>query len=155
MAVSASRTQISLRCILFATDFSCCSQTALAEALALSRRYSSALYTVTVVPPDIADRYESPDPFYLRHAAENKMAELVKSGVFRGIEHHELVKEEAGFVAEVLFDLINKLDVDLIALATHGRGGIKKLALGSVAETIVSPQQYLWVDSGSGRRPSV
>ena len=138
MPLLASQTHIALRNILLATDFSSCSQTALTHALGLSRRYGSTLYTVSVVPPDIADRYQSPDPFYLRHSAENKMADLVKSGVFEGIEHHERVREEAGFVAEALLDLIDKFDIDLIVLGTHGRGGIKKLTLGSVAETIVN-----------------
>jgi len=138
MPLLAFQTDIGLRNILLATDFSSCSETALARALDLCRRYGSTLYTVSVVPPDIADRYQSPDPFYLRHSAEHKMADLVKSGLFQGIEHHELVREDAGFVAEILFDLINKFDIDLVVLGTHGRGGIKKFALGSVAETIVN-----------------
>lgn len=138
MPLLASRTRISLRNILFATDFSSCSETALTHALGLSRRYGSTLYTVSVVPPDIADRYQSPDPFYLRHSAENKMADVAKSGLFQGIEHHELVKEEAGFVSEVLLDLIIELDIDLVVLGTHGRNRVKKLVLGSVAEAIVN-----------------
>jgi nucleotide-binding universal stress UspA family protein len=136
MRVLAPATQISFQNILFAADFSPCSGTALQHALGLSQRYGSMLYTVSVVPAEISDDVEPPDPFYLRHSAENKMAKLVKSGLFHGIKYHELVKE--GFVLEVLSDLINELDIDLIVLGTHGRGGIKKLVLGSVAEEIVN-----------------
>ena len=135
MVLLASPTRISLRSILFATDFSSCSETALRHALGLSRRYGSALYTVSVVPAEISDYVQPPDPFYLRHSAENKMASLVKSEPFQGIKHYELVEE--GFVSEVVSDLIVKLDIDLVVLGTHGRGGVKKLVLGSVAEGII------------------
>jgi universal stress protein A len=138
MALLGCRTEVSLRRILFATDFSLCSDTALVHALAFSRWFDSTLYTVTTVPPELADPYVSPDPFYLQHSAEVKMEGLLKSGLFQGIQHHELIEEEGGPVAEVLLELTNKLDIHLIVLGTHGRGGIKKLALGSVAETIVN-----------------
>ena len=138
MTLLVSPTHVSLRNVLFATDFSSFSETALSHVLALSRRYGSTLYTVSVVPPEIVDSYVSPDPFYFRDSAEDKMANLVNSGLFHGIEHHEMVKEEGGFVSEVLLDLIVNLDIDLVVLGTHGRGGIKKLVLGSVAEAIVN-----------------
>jgi nucleotide-binding universal stress UspA family protein len=102
----------------------------------MSRRYGATLYMVSVVPAEISGDVYPPDPFYLRHSAENKMANLVKSELFKGIKHHELVKEGFGFISEVLSELIGRLEIDLIVLGTHGRGGIKKLVLGSVAEEI-------------------
>ena len=127
-------TRISLQNILLATDFSSCSEIALSYALGMSRRYGATLHTVSVVPQEISDDVYPPDPFYLRHSAENKMANLVKPDPFQGIKHHELVKE--GFISEALSELIDRLEIDLIVLGTHGRGGIKKLVLGSVAEEI-------------------
>ncbi len=128
--------RISLQNILLATDFSSCSETALSCAVGMSRRYGATLYTVSVVPAEISDDVQPPDPFYHRHSAENKMADLAKSGLFQGIKHHELVKEGFGFISEVLLELIGRLEIDLVVLGTHGRGGIKKLVLGSVAEEI-------------------
>ena len=132
----ATPIRISLQNILLGTDFSPCSETALSHAIGMSRRYGATLYTVSVVPAEISEDVQPPDPFQLRHSAENKMANLVKSGLFQGIKHHELVKEGEGFVSEVLSDLIGKLEIDLVVLGTHGRGGFKKLVLGSVAEEI-------------------
>jgi nucleotide-binding universal stress UspA family protein len=66
------------------------------------------------------------------------MASLVKSELFQGINHHELVKEGVGFISEVLSELIGRLEIDLIVPGTHGRGGIKRLVLGSVAEEIAN-----------------
>ncbi len=128
--------RISLQNILLATDFSSCSETALSYAIGMSRRYGATLHTVSVVPPDINADVGLPDPLYLRHSAENKMANLVQSDLFQGIKHHELVKEGFGFIPKVLLELITRLEIDLIVLGTHGRGGIKKLVLGSVAEQI-------------------
>ena len=126
---------VSLRNILLATDFSPCSETALAYGSSLSRRHNATLYTVSVVPEEITDYVQPPDPFYFRHSAEKKMANLARLRLLQGIKHQELVKE--GFISEVLPELIGRLGIDLIVLGTHGRGGIKNLVLGSVAEEIV------------------
>lgn len=136
MPVLASRAQVSLRKILFATDFSFCSELALPYGLCLSRRYGATLYTVSVVSAEIPYNFQPPDPFYFRHSAENKLADLATSELFRGIKHLELVKEGFGDVSEVLLELIDRLHIDLIVLGTHGRSSIKKLLLGSVAEEI-------------------
>jgi nucleotide-binding universal stress UspA family protein len=138
MPVLASQTQVSLRKILFADDFSSCSETALRYCLGLSRRYDATLYTVCVVSAEITYDTQPPDPLYLRHCAENKMAKLAASERFQGIKHLELVEEGFGTVSNVLLELIDRLHIDLIVLGTHGRGGIKKVVLGSVAEEILN-----------------
>jgi nucleotide-binding universal stress UspA family protein len=125
---------ISFHNILLATDFSSRSETALSYAIGISRRYGATMYTVSIVPEELSD-VQAPDPLYRRHSIENKMATLAKSDLFQGIKHHELVKE--GFISEVLSELIGRLEIDMIVLGTHGRGGIKKLVQGSVAEEIV------------------
>ena len=127
---------ISLRNIMFATDFSSSSEAALPYAIGLCCRYNSLLNIVSVVPAEICDNAQPPDPFYFRHSAENKMANLVTSELFQGIRHQELVKEGEGEVPQVLSELMQKLEIDLVVLGTHGRGGVKKLLLGSVAEEI-------------------
>ncbi|HUJ94518.1 MAG TPA: universal stress protein [Terriglobales bacterium] len=120
---------------MFATDFSSCLETTLTYGAVLARHYDAALYTVNVVPKEITDHVQPPDPFYIRHSAEKKMANLAGLELLQGIKHREFVKE--GFVPEVLSELIDRLEIDLVVLGTHGRGGIKKLVLGSVAEEIV------------------
>ncbi len=134
MCPLVTATGISLQNILFATDFSACSETALSYAIGMSRRYGARLYTLNVVPREISDDVYPPDPFYLRHSAQIKMANLVKSEPFQGIKHHELVKE--GSILDALSELIGRFVIDLIVLGTHGRGGIKSLVVGSVAEEI-------------------
>ena len=43
---------------------------------------------------------------------------------------------EARFAAEGILAAAERLDVDLIAVASHGRSGIKRAVLGSVAEEV-------------------
>jgi nucleotide-binding universal stress UspA family protein len=138
MVSPGSQNHLALRNILFATDFSSCAETALQYGIGLSRRYDATLYTVSVVSSEITYNVQPPDPFYLRHCAENKMEKIVISGVFQGIKHLELVEEGFGSVSKVLLKLIDRRHIDLIVLGMHGRGGIKKLVLGSVAEEIVN-----------------
>ena len=76
MSSPVASIRVSLRNILLATDFQPCSETALAYGAVLSRRYDATLYTVSVVPEEITDYVQPPDPFYLRHAAEKKMTNL-------------------------------------------------------------------------------
>ena len=42
-----------------------------------------------------------------------------------------------GDPADVIIATANALDVDLIAMATHGRSGIDRIVLGSVAESVL------------------
>ena len=53
----------------------------------------------------------------------------------KDVEHRLLV--ERGQVWDVLASVIQREDVDLLVLGTRGRGGLKKLALGSVAEQVL------------------
>jgi len=59
--------------------------------------------------------------------------------LFQGIKHQEFIKENEGEgdVARVLSELMRHLQTDLVVLGTHGRGGMKKVLLGSVSEEIV------------------
>ncbi len=135
MQSPATSIGVSLRNLLFPTDFSPYSETTLAYGIGLARRYKATLYMVTVVPQEITDYVQPPDPFYLRHSAEKKMASLANLDALQGIRHREFVKE--GSVSETVSELIDRLDIDLVVLGTHGRAGMKKLVLGSVAEEIV------------------
>jgi nucleotide-binding universal stress UspA family protein len=130
---------ISIRNILFATDFSSCSEAALLHAIGVSRRHQGLLSIVSVVSGEICGDAQPPDALYFRHAAEKKMAQLVASEMFQGIKHQEFIKENEGEgdVALVLSELMRGLQPDLAVLGTHGRGGVKKVLLGSVSEEIV------------------
>lgn len=132
------RRPVRLRNILFATDFSSASEAALNYALAIARRYESELYVAHVIRPSAYEQLPVEAavaaPALVRASAEQEMANLLISGRLRGVPHHPLV--ERGELWEVLSAIIQKYDIDLIVVGTHGRTGVKRVVLGSVAEQI-------------------
>ncbi len=133
MPTLAVATRVRLENILFATDFSTCSDAALPYATAIARRYHSTLYIVNVVPP-LPHDFIPPDPTPAAHISTDKMRLFVSTDLLQGIAHKEYV--EHGAIAEVLHELVEKWKIDLIVLGAHGRKGIQKVLLGSVAEDI-------------------
>ncbi len=129
---------VAIRNILFATDFSTTSEAALRFALALAKRYSAAIFVTHVLPAE--PRYElpiepGPDAINPRkqHAKEQFDA-LLASGVLKDVVHEPILR--CGEFWETLQDVISSRAIDLIVTGTHGRQGIGKLLLGSVAEKI-------------------
>lgn len=129
---------VRLRNILFATDFSTASESALGFALAIARRYDSQVFVAHVIRPDVYQMLPAENlPGVLeqvRHYAEQEMANLLISGRLRGIPHQILL--EQGQLWPVLSGMIERNDVDLIVVGTRGRTGAQKLLLGSTAEEI-------------------
>ena len=138
MTLTDSKSRVRLANILWTTDFSSASEAALLYAISIARRYDSQIYMAHVIRPDA---YQLVPPEALatalsqtRRYAEQQMGELLVSGRLRGIPHQVLLGE--GELWTVLSDFIQKHEVDLIVAGTHGRTGVRKLLLGSVAEEI-------------------
>jgi nucleotide-binding universal stress UspA family protein len=124
--------------ILFATDFSPISAMALPYAAAIARRFSSTLYVLHVISAeshaDLSGENRDEILAGLRQQAEQRITALLASSHFQGIAHQVLL--EQGDILPVLSSVAQKQNVDLIVAGTHGRHGLQKLLLGSVAEEI-------------------
>ena len=137
-AIEGVSKKVSLTKILVTTDFSPGSDRALDYALALARRYDARIYLTHVLAPD-PFLYAEPalaEATYekVRQAAEQGMADILVSGKLRGVPHE--VRLEEGNTWPVLAKLIEKHEIDLVVTATHGRGKVQKVLIGSVAEEI-------------------
>jgi len=124
--------------ILFPTDFSVFSEAALPYAEVLARRYEATLYPAHVVPPEPYPALPM-EPFpvtldYAWRAAEESLAKLTGLNELKDIHHRALLKQ--GPLWDVLAGMVEKNRVDLIVLGTHGRTGLSRLTMGSVAEEI-------------------
>jgi len=124
--------------ILWATDFSACSEAALHFALAVARRYGSHIYLTHIIRPESFE-FVVPEAVTAmleqsRREAEQQMAGLLVTGRLRGVSHQVLIA--TGDLWPVLSRLVREHDIDLIVLGTHGRTGVRKLLLGSVAQEV-------------------
>lgn len=141
--------------ICCAVDFSPCSQVALEEAATLAARSGARLTIVHVYSPPraatlSADMLAS-SPADLEAEVlgglERPMSELRTEA--EGIVGRERVETLllAGNPAEEIARLATDGRYDLVVVGTHGRTGVKRLVLGSVAEHVVrtSPVSVLVV----------
>ena len=129
-------TQVTLRNVLFATDFSSYSNAALPYALAVAHQYGVKLYAAHVLSTE-AYYFATPETWPALEEAYKTQEQIGVARLekhLRGIPHEVLVP--AGDISDVLFRLIQDHQIDLLVLGTHGRTGLPKLFMGSVAEKI-------------------
>ena len=127
-----------LKHILFATDFSPCSEAAIPILRSLALCCGSTVHVVHVVPPIVRSSRPlgmAPELETEYWEADREMQALVAGAEFSEISCTSAV--EMGKVGEVLNRLAEEIHMGLIILGTHGRRGIKKLVLGSTAEEII------------------
>jgi nucleotide-binding universal stress UspA family protein len=113
--------------IVVATDFSPASTRALEYAIALARRYGAEISLVHAISSEQRERHHI--------EAEQEMGSLAEEARLKDLRHHVVL--EYGSVWEVLSSVLAREKNPLLVLCTHGRGGLKKLALGSVAEEVL------------------
>src|SRR5215831_21016523 len=132
---------LSIKNVLFPTDFSPTSETALPYAVAICRHFRSRLHLAHVLSnADLLMMtggvdYVSMGTIYedAQNEAKDKLEQI--SAHFDTIPHRSYVRH--GFVWKGLANIIEANEINLIVAGTHGRTGIGKLLLGSVAEDIL------------------
>jgi nucleotide-binding universal stress UspA family protein len=131
--------------ILHPTDFSASAEAAFRHALALARQHDAELHLLHVEPSlgddPLRDAYAlgiSESEFYVRVSARiaEQMDALVAAHDLEGVT---LVRASARGLAPgpEIVQYADEHDVDLIALGTHGRRGVMRFLMGSVAEEVV------------------
>jgi nucleotide-binding universal stress UspA family protein len=132
-------TAVAIKNILFATDFSEVSEAALPYVTALSLRYGSTVHVAHVLPEATFVRPSPVDPVIFgsiydqaHSGAQEKIQRL--SDRLRGFPHQAYVRH--GKVCDALAEIIREQEIDLLVVGTHGRTGLGKLVMGSVAEEI-------------------
>jgi nucleotide-binding universal stress UspA family protein len=127
---------LSLKNILLATDFSSGSETAVKYAQALARRHGSRVHAIHVNSPDSYNLLD-PDAFAITFdgpQTNSKNIPDVLHGLLTGLPSQTPLRQ--GQVWEVISDVVKRNEIDLLVLASHGRHGIPRLVLGSVAENV-------------------
>ncbi len=131
------------RTIVVGIDFSELGDLALDRGIHLALQNASALHLVHVTaeanPPATLDMPMPRPPPPVGAMAES-LAETVHDAFGRLGKKPEcevVAHVVAGNVAVEITRLAEKLDADLIVVGTHGRHGVSRLVLGSVAESVI------------------
>jgi nucleotide-binding universal stress UspA family protein len=129
--------------VLVAVDGSDTSNMALREAIRLAKNHQSALRLLHVV--DLTMAYSVVEAPYvveyqkaLRAEGEKLLSHCSAPAHTEGIEFDTKVRVAFGeHVYDVIEDEAKQWSADLIVIGTHGRRGIRRLLLGSVAEGLI------------------
>jgi nucleotide-binding universal stress UspA family protein len=133
-----------IRRILHPSDFSTASGAAFAKAVELARANRATLFLVhvadTVVPLG-PDGYVSPSVYEsiqksARAYGLKKLAGLVARARKGGVRATPVLLEGSAF--QGIVRAARSRRADMIVMGTHGRTGLAKLFLGSVAERVVA-----------------
>lgn len=132
--------------ILVPVDFSETSLHAVRLAIAMARSGGGKVHLLHVgtLPLVVSDAaaYGAAVPAYLleakdqiaaeqKHALEKLAAEEVPEGLLGGVAVRE------GFPPDEIVEEAKACGADLVVIGTHGRSGISRLVLGSVAERVI------------------
>lgn len=136
MKAAETKTRIALKNILFATDFSPAAEAALPYALGLAKKYGAKVHGLHV-------RFPATYPIVGPEAMPQIIEAAEEQAKFEAQQMHELlapVSHEVtiteGDLWPTLKEIVEKQNVDLVVMGTHGRKGVSRALLGSAAEEV-------------------
>jgi nucleotide-binding universal stress UspA family protein len=133
-----------IRRILHPSDFSRASSAAFTKAVEMAKTNRAELWLVHVmapVVPMVGDGYVAPNVYQeieasARAEAQKQLDKLVARTKKAGVRARALLME--GVPHEQIVRAARSKRADLVVLGTHGRTGLAKFFLGSVAGRVVS-----------------
>jgi nucleotide-binding universal stress UspA family protein len=127
---------LGIKNILCATDFSESSDFAFRLACALARDYGARVVVLHVISPPVGIYGEGaviPPPEGYHDPLREKLLQLQPRDKRIVVEHRLLEGEAPGAILAVAQDM----KADVIVMGTHGRKGLTRLLMGSVAEQVL------------------
>jgi nucleotide-binding universal stress UspA family protein len=138
MHTVAAGTRVRLKNILFATDLSECANKALPYALSVARRYGAMIHAAYVWPGDSPVFDMSADlAAMVAEGDERRMREYVAMLEKQVEDVPHRVTTPKGNIWDALAKIIKEEEIDMLVVGTHGRTGVRKLFMGSVAENLL------------------
>jgi len=129
--------------ILVPLDFSDASHAALRYACRLADRQQASLHLLHVVEPPMApdgylEVYVPPPDLLARFEEDGRRLLQDALTAAEQAKYHAVLVQRTGQPANEILDYVDGHgNIDLIVMATHGRGGVRRLLMGSVADRIV------------------
>jgi len=134
--VVPSDTHVGFQRVLVATDGSKQCRTAVERAIDFSRSYGGEMSVVSIV--DVPAEFYAEAPQVVEDLARKALGyveEVKKQAEASGVKAETFVRE--GEAYQAIIDLAKARDVNIIVMGSHGRTGLKRLLMGSVAEKVI------------------
>jgi nucleotide-binding universal stress UspA family protein len=147
--------RVSFKNIVVATDGSKYSVAAASEAIGIAKRNGSKLTVISVVPAEFATPTDIEIAMSQREMIVEKEMRVAEENAktVKDVAQKDGVAVQAfvmsGKPADAVIEIAKEHGSDLIVLGSHGRTGLEKLLMGSVAERVIvlSPCSVLVVKS--------
>jgi len=131
--------------LLVTTDLSEAAEHALPLAASMAERFGAEVTLLTILdydadlPPGVLALSAEREQALKQEVRQKVKAQLeaLRARHFGGDVRVQLAIEEGGGAAQVIGDYAREHGIDLLVISTHGRGGLPRLLLGSVAERVV------------------
>ncbi len=136
MFTAEIKTRVAIKNLLFATDFSPVSEAAFQYAEAIARKFGSKLHAVHVVPPN-AYKYVPGGAGEVPWDVDEQQAKQEMKHLddrMAALPHDTSIVR--GDIADSIHILISDKNADMLVVGTHGRRGLGRVLLGSVAERV-------------------
>ncbi len=141
---SVARATSKVRNVLAATDFSPMGDAAIQLAYSIVDP-SGTVHLAHMIkadghnpidPHDLFDASKSTTMIEIREAATKRLRGLIPVDAFEQAKDTQVHIVEANDPAEAIHQSAERLGVDVVCLGTHGRSGLSKAFLGSVAQSV-------------------
>lgn len=138
--VIKENTNLNIKTILCPVDYSEASKRALNNAIVMARRYNAELVILSVCEIQTASWFSTQDHLYKENQArfekhtKDYEAFLEKFNLV-DVNYTKLSKK--GSPAQEILNTIASKNIDLMVLGTHGRTGLNRMIMGSVAEKVI------------------
>jgi nucleotide-binding universal stress UspA family protein len=137
MAALPQVARISLKDILFPTDFSPAAEAALPFALKLAQIHGARVHVAHVILPEPHANVLSPvlpEHYNVWEEAKDRLDEFTHRPAIGNVHCTSLLA--SGDLSEVIPKMIREHDVDIVIVGTRGLRGVSRLVLGSKADRI-------------------
>jgi nucleotide-binding universal stress UspA family protein len=128
--------------ILFPIDFSECSKKVFPFALEMAQKFDAKLYLLFVARDisylttvDVPWELLSDTVAEVARAGENRMQAFCDKELSDFLNYES--KVVTGDPADEIMKFANEQDIDLIVMGTHGRKGLDRTLMGSVADHVI------------------
>ncbi len=113
-----------------------CIVSAAEEAIQIAKNTGASLYAIAVTRPDATTERikESEDALLRVKSASQKEGIKIETEHVRNRPHERIY--------EAIVEFANKHKADLIVVGSHGRTGLSRLLIGSVAERVIGHSEW-------------